>query len=296
MNAKVKTSIIIVYYKKEKEIINCLTSIYKFPLKQKFEIIVVDNTNDSKFYFRLKAKFPKINYLASDKNIGYGAGNNLGAKSATGQYLLIVNADTEFIDTSLNNLVYFFDRDKKAIIVGPNLVHRNGVVFSQLGSRTLTPIRAIFALTILNKILPNNPIAKNYFMYNRNIDELREVDVVPGSGLLIRKSIFNKVKGFDENFFLYFEESDLAKRIKDKFPKAKFFINPAAQIIHDWRPKDPGTKESQRIFAASRFYYFRKHYGIIWALVVEFFARLNKFHIAFVSGIILLGCLILFLL
>ncbi|MEK7526759.1 MAG: glycosyltransferase family 2 protein [Patescibacteria group bacterium] len=273
----IKTSIIIVYHSKIADLVGCLKSIFKYPLKKSFEIIIVDNSNDKKTSKKISKLFPQVKYIKSAKNVGYGAGNNLGVKNCLGEYILILNPDTRFIDNSVNKLVDFLDSHNKTSIVGPNLVHPNGVVFSQLGSRELTPIRGIFALSILNRIFPNNPISKSYWLFDTRLDVLRQVDVVPGSGLLIRKKIFISVGGFDENFFLYFEESDLAKRIQQKYPTTLFYINPDAQIQHNWKPKDPGTKQSNQIFVKSRYYYFKKHFGLLSALLVEFFCRLNKY-------------------
>ncbi len=289
----IKTSIVIVYHSRIKELLECLKSIYKYPLKEKFEVIVVDNSSDKNIQQKINESHTKVAYIKSATNVGYGAGNNLGVKQAEGEYILILNPDTRFIDTSANKLVEFLDTKRKVSIVGPNLVHESGVVFSQLGSRTLTPIRGIFALSILNKIFPNNPISKSYWLFDTRLDILRQVDVVPGSGLLIRKKIFESVGGFDEKFFLYFEESDLAKRIKQKYPTTEFYINPEIQIQHNWKPKDPGTKESNNIFQKSRFYYFKKHFGLLSALIVELFCRLSKYSLIFLLLISI--CLLVFL-
>jgi len=271
MKKRVKVSIVIVSFKKNLELFACLKSIYQYPLNYSFEVNVVDNAQDKKLENNLNRKFPKVQYIKSPINGGYGAGNNLGVKNSQGEYILILNPDTKFIDKSMNNLVVFLDTHKKATIVGPNLIHSNGVVFSQLGSRILTPLRAIFSLSIINKLLPNNPIAKNYWMYDTRLDILRRVDVVPGSGLLVRRKDFKAIGGFDENFFMYFEESDLCKRLS-----GEKYINPEAQIIHYWSPGDPGTLASEKIFRKSRFYYFKKHYGIIWAIIVDFVTRLGR--------------------
>lgn len=274
-----KLSIVIVSYKKSRELLACLKSIYTYAPKCTFEIIIVDNAQDLKLQDKIGNTFPKVKYLQSNTNVGYATGNNLGVEHASGEYVFILNPDTKFIDNSITKLVEFLDKNKNAAIVAPNLIHPNGVVFSRLGSRKLTPIRGIFVLSILDKIFPNNQISKKYWMLDTRLDVLREVDVIPGSALILRRRLFQSVGGFDENFFLYFEESDLCKRIKKRYPKYKFYIHLEAQIIHYWKPKTPNTNESRKIYAASRFYYFKKHYGYGWAIIVELFANLNKYHI-----------------
>lgn len=246
-------SIIIVQFGKKDKLNNCLKKINQSEIFVPYEVIVVDNNKD---------------------NVGYGAGNNKGARKATGKYLFIINPDAYPLPGAIDVLVSFLGVNKRVAIVAPNLLDKKRNVFSQIGSRELTPLRGIFALSFINKLFPYNPISRSYYLADISTDVLRSVDVVPGSGLMIRRDIFIKVGGFDENFFLYFEESDLCKRIKKL--GYDIYINPKAEVIHDWTPGKPGTALSKKYFNQSRFYYFKKHYGIIWAIIVEAFARFGK--------------------
>lgn len=273
---KIVVSIIIVHYKDKRRLFNCILSIKQNKQKISFEVIVVDNDEKPIIRKELKAKFKWVKYIRSPGNIGYGAGNNLGAKHAKGKYLFILNPDTEALSGSIDKLANFLKKNKRVGLVAPNLVDEKRKIFSQLGSRKLTPLRGIVALSFLNKLFPNNPISIKYWLKDVPMNKKREMDVVPGSAFLIRKRVFEKVKGFDENFFLYFEESDLCRRVKDF--GHYIYIIPDAQIVHYWKPGKPGTKKAKKIFARSRFYYFRKHYGIHNALIVEMFARFSKWH------------------
>jgi hypothetical protein len=260
-----------------------LASIKKSRQKTSYEIIVVDNSST-----RLSLR--GLKYIKSQRNVGYGAGNNLGASVAKGKYLFILNPDTKVLPGTIDVLVNFLEKNKKAAMVAPNLLDKKGKVFPQLGSRTLTPLRGIVALSFLNKLFPNNRISKEYWLKDMPMDKLREVDAVPGSAFMIRRDVFEKVGRFDENFFLFFEESDLGKRVKDA--GYKIFITPKAEVIHYWDRK----KKSQKVnkaFEKSRFYYFKKHYGFFSALAVEIFAKFSKQH-AFLLAIIILGLFLRF--
>jgi GT2 family glycosyltransferase len=283
---KITVSIIIVHYKDKKRLYDCIRSITQSKPKVSFEVIVVDNDEKSTIKKELETKFKWVKYVRAPGNIGYGAGNNLGTKSAKGEYLFILNPDTKVLSSSIDKLVDFLEKNEQAGLVAPNLVDEKGKVFLQIGSRKLTPLRGIVALSFLNKLFPNNPISIKYWLKDVPMDKRREADVVPGSVILIRKQVFEKVKGFDENFFLYFEESDFCKRVKEL--GHSIYIIPDAQVIHYWEPGKPDTKKAKRIFARSRFYYFRKHYGIHKALIVEMFARFSKWH-ALLLAIIFVG-------
>lgn len=273
---KITVSIIIVHYKDKKRLYDCVKSITQSKPKVSFEVIIVDNDEKSTIKKELKVKFKWVKYVRAPGNIGYGAGNNLGAKFAKGEYIFILNSDTKVLSSSIDKLVDFLEKNKQVGLVAPNLVDERGKVFLQIGSRKLTPLRGIVALSFLNKLFPNNPISIKYWLKDVPMNKRREVDVVPGSVMLIRRQVFEKVEGFDENFLLYFEESDFCKRVKEL--GFGIFIIPEAEIVHYWEEGKPNSKKIKKIFAESRFYYFKKHYGIFKALIVEIFTRFSKWY------------------
>lgn len=292
--SKIKVSIIIVYYQDKKSLFNCLNSIDKNKPSFPFEVIVVDNDEVKTVERELKSRFNWIKYKKASGNIGYGAGNNLGASMARGEFLMILNPDTLVKPKSIDNLVDFLDENKDVAIVAPNLVDSKGKIFAQLGSRELTPLRGIFALSFLNKFFPHNRISREYWLKDLPLDKKREVDVVPGSAFLIRKDVFQKVGGFDENIFLFFEESDLGRRVRKI--GYKLFIIPQSQIIHFWSGGKNDPPLMKGIFRKSRFYYFRKHFGLFPAILVEIFARFSKRAFMFIPISIFLIILVLIIL
>lgn len=277
---KIKLSIVIVFFKNGQELLGCLSSIRNSKINCRYEIVVVNNSQKK---IRLKG----IKCINSLSNLGYSRGNNLGVENTKGEYIFILNPDTKVLSDSINVLTNFLDTNKKAGIVAPNLVDKDGSIFSQMGSRELTPLRGIVALSFINKIFPRNPISTKYWAYDLPTNTLRELDAVPGSAFMIRRNIFNKLGGFDENMFLFFEESDLGRRVKKK--GYKIFINPEAEVIHYW-DKNPKLK---KYFESSRFYYFKKHFGLPYALLVEAFARFGKKQALFLIILILLLIILL---
>src|SRR5687768_9952001 len=229
-----KVSIIIVYYGKLESLFSLILSIKKTKNNFNYEIIVVDNKAEDNIKPVIKKRFKEVIYIKSPGNIGYGAGNNLGAMTAKGEYLFIANPDTVLIQNSLNILTSFLEKDNEVAVVAPNLYYPSGKLIEHIGTHTLTPIRAIFALSLLNEIFPNNFWSRCYFMKDKDKKKLRQVDTVPGSAFMIRKSVFENVGKFDEKMFLYFEEMDLGKRIRDR--GYKIYVNPEAKALHYWKP------------------------------------------------------------
>ena len=269
---KIKVSIIIVNYKVKKELLACIKSIYGSKSKTSFEIIVVDNDEQELIKTELLKLFPGVNYIKSASNLGYGGGNNLGAKYAKGEYLFFLNPDTVVFNDAIDVLANFLDKNKNAGIVAPLLYDKNNKPYEFQGNLELTPSRGIVVLSFLGKVFPK--IFNKYWITDLNKNEIKEAFSIPGTAFLIRKSIFEKVGRFDENFFLYFEEHDICKRVKNK--GYGIFIDSKAKIYHEWGVSTKNVKNLNKIFEKSRYLYFKKHYGILKALLVEFFLRLDK--------------------
>lgn len=286
-----KVSIILVHYKEKKVLYDCIRSIYENPPKTPYEIIVVDNDEIKNVGGYLKKNFPKVNYVESPGNIGYGKGNNLGVEQAKGEYVFILNPDTVVTKGAIDKLLSFISTKKKVGVVAPTLYDEKGNSYPLQGTQKLTPLRGIFALSFLNKIFPNSSISKNYWLKEADRTKPLEVDVVPGSAFLVKKSLFEKLGGFDKNFFLYFEEADFCNRVKDA--GYKLFILPESRILHYWAVSTPPSPRITKIFTESRFYYFKKNFGLLNAFLVEAFTRLDKWHLILLA-ILALGTFLRF--
>ncbi|MBI5465164.1 glycosyltransferase family 2 protein, partial [Candidatus Gottesmanbacteria bacterium] len=216
----------------------------------KWEVIIVDNDKE---------------------NVGFGAGCNKGGKKAKGKYLFFLNPDTIILPGAMNKLVDFMEQREDIGIVAPLLLNENKMSYPLQGARELTPFTALVALSFLNKYFPNNPVSFRYWLKDWDKRNFQEVAVVPGTAFMIRRGIFEKIGGFDENFFLYFEETDLCQRVKEK--GWKIFIEPESKVIHFWKGSTPKNGKIKKIFCQSRFYYFKKHWGVFPAVIVESILR-----------------------
>lgn len=279
-------SIIIVNYKVEEEIINCIASILGSRPKVNYEIIVVDNGDGNIIRRELKNKFSKVKYIKSPGNIGFGAGNNLGAKHAKGDYLFLLNPDTRVQPGAMDSLYKFIRKNKKIGAVSPILLNSRGVPHFIQGSKHHTVLNTIFSLSFIHKFFPNNPIAKDFFLSDWDRKSIREVDVVPGTAFMIGKNLFDKIGGFDEKFFLFFEEADLARRIASN--GLKNYIIPQAKIVHLGEESTKKKNDIKEIFDKSKFYYFKKWHGVLPAIIVQAFTSISKVNIL-LTAILLSG-------
>lgn len=271
---KKTVSIIIVNYKVRDELFNCLRSVYESKTKASFEIIVVDNDEIKTIGKDLKKEFPQVIYLSSKTNLGFGGGNNLGFRKAKGDFIYFLNPDTKMEENSIDSLVQFLKKDKKIGIVAPLLLNQKGIPYPLQGTLELTPKRAIFSHSIINKLFPGNKVSRQFWQIGWDKTKVKEVDVVPGTAFMIRREIFEEISGFDQKFFLYFEEFDLCKKVREM--GYKVFINPQARVIHLWESSTKQRNDINEIFNKSRFYYFRKNYGLLSAILTNSFLNLGK--------------------
>lgn len=273
---KITISIIIVNYRIKEELFNCLKSIKISKTKYSNEVIVIDNSEVAIDKTELTKKYPWVKYIHNPENPGFGAANNLGAKYAKGKYLFFLNPDTELYKGSIDKLIQFMEEDQTAAIVAPLLLDKDKNPYTLQGTSELTPIKGLAALSFINKLFPNNPVSRSYWLYwDKKIK--KEVDVVPGTAFVISKKVFEKVNGFDKNFFLYFEEADICKRVKKL--GYKIYIIPDSKVYHEWGASTKKIENINEIFSKSRFLYFKKHFGYMPAILVWLITSMNRNHL-----------------
>ena len=239
MNLDLKEiTFIIVSYKAKKIIYNCINSLPKFSKK-----IVVENSYDRDLKSDLESKYDNIEVILNE-NQGMGASNNIGIKKTTTKYAFVLNPDVVFKENTFLNLV-------EAV--------KNIDDFS-----ILSPINE-------DKIFPNYKMKNNYPTIN---DHIMEVDTIDGFSMLINKTKFEDQIFFDENFFLYLENTDLCIRQKNK--KEKIFIIKNSEIKHigSYTTKLDQSNNLEYIrnwhWMWSKFYFNKKHYGYVIALLRTF--------------------------
>lgn len=265
---KPKVSIIIIHFQAKKELFNLIQSIKSTKPRLAYEIIVVDNDNYKKLEKDLKIKFPQVKYYRSESNIGFGAANNFAVKKAQGDLLLFLNPDVIIRDNSIDDLYRKYLMENPGILAPQALDVSNKIHLHQCTNK-LTPTKALVTLSFINKIFPDNPISRKFWISDWDRKSERQVEFVEGSAFMMAKKLFTEIGGFDENFFLFFEDTDLCKRVRDRGLKIIYY--PKAKLIHLGGKSTINKEKSKKIFQQSRKYYFKKHYGFLKSFVVNLF-------------------------
>lgn len=221
-------SIIIVTYNQFDKARLALDSVFRSRLERTFEVTIVDNASTEVGLESLARDFPKIKIIRNKTNLGMGAGNNLGAKEASGKYLLILNPDTELHNEALVKMFNYLENNSQtAGLVGPKLIYPDGQ--RQISCyRYPNIMMPLFRRTIIGKLKPQ--YLDYYLMKDFDLNQPQEVDWLMGSCLMLTKDLFERLKGFDQRFFMYFEDTDLCRRITSSGLKVIYL--PEALVIH----------------------------------------------------------------
>lgn len=206
-----KVSVIIVHYQVKDLLRNCILSIKKYFQGFEYEIIVVDNNSPDSTWKSLISEFPEVDFLALDKNYGFSKANNIGVKSAKGEYVYILNPDTEIEGDYFQEILDFADNQEKFGALGLRMHNLKGEFLPE--SKRSVPA-LINSFEKLFTTFNNN--SKTY--YRNDVDEfgITEVEIMTGANLLLKRSVYEEVGGFDERYFMYGEDIDLCYTILRK--------------------------------------------------------------------------------
>lgn len=253
-----KIDIIIVNYNSTDYALKSIESIYESLNGLSANIIVADNASTDSPE-RLKKEFPKIKLMLNGKNLGFSKAVNKAFKISLANFVLLINPDTIIQNNFFKNLLEFIEKKKTTGIVGPMVYDEDGKIQGS-ARRFPTILTSIFGRkSPLTRIFPNNPITKREFIcFSCSKKEHLEVDWVSGACMAINRSAFESVGGFDEKFFLYWEDTDLCKRIGDQGWNIIYY--PEIHVVHS-----VGKSSSQKPFFStyhfhkSCFYLLKKH-------------------------------------
>lgn len=249
----------IVNYNTKEDLKRCIKSILQNPPNCDYQIVIVDNNSkDGSKSFIKKLKQKKIKYILNKKNSGFGAACNQITQIHNSSYILFLNPDVEVSKNSIDKLIKLLKNDEKIGTATGKLLYPNGSF--QLSCRKFpTILRVLFGReSILRKIFPNNTISKEYLMSDVNYDKIQFPDSVRGAVMLFKTEIFKKIGGFDEKFFLFFEDTDICLRLRKKGYEIVYL--PEAVFYHELGGSTKKEKLKTKIaINISMFYYVRKN-------------------------------------
>lgn len=244
-------SFIILNYRSEKYLEKCLSSIGKNISDLEYEIIVVNNDPEK---LKLSLDVPALKILDICSNVGFSKACNLGAKIAKGKFLYFLNPDTELLDNDIANSLFLLDKHDIGILA-PSLITADGKTQPWGSGTEITPLKTLLTNFFQTK--------KPYLSESASVST---VDWVSGAAFLIKKDLFEKIGGFDENFFMYFEDVDLCKRVKNT--DKKILLLSSSRVLHHGGGSSENNHDQKKIYYASQDHYFKKHFGLIQSKII----------------------------
>ena len=253
-------SIIIVSWNVRDLLEKCLKSVFDQTKNLKFEIFVVDNGSTDDTSKMVLDKFPQVNLFRNNHNLGFAAANNIAIRQAKGEFVLLLNPDTEILDGAIEKMVDFMRAHQEAGIAGPKLLDSDKTLQPSI-RRFPTILDQFLILVKIPHLWPNLSVIKRYLAADFDYSRISEADQVMGAFFMVRQELFRQIGLFDEKFFIWFEEVDFCRRAKGAGYKVMY--NPGAEVIHYGGKsfKQQGTLVKQwRFFRSMMRYFWKQHF------------------------------------
>jgi len=273
-------SIVIVSWNTKELLSVCLESIYREVEAKDSEVFVVDNASQDGSGEFLRRRYPQVQLIENQVNVGFARANNQALQICSGQFIMMLNPDTKIIPGSFKELTGFLAGHSEAGAVGPRVTNPDGSLqFSCSPAPTL--MREVFRLVHLPGVR-----ADGYYPMDRwDLNSPRKVEALLGACILLRKEALDQVGLLDEEYFIYTEEVDLCKRLSTS-GWGVYWV-PTAQIIHY------GGQSTQQVaqemflrLYESKLIYFRKHQGKMaggfYKILLGFISLLRIFSAPFI--------------
>ncbi len=242
----------------------CLKSVFETTAGIDFEVIVVDNASSDGSAQMVEDKYPQVKVIRNAENVGFSRANNRALELSSSRYFMLLNPDTVCRRGALLELVRFTDLMPSAGVVGPMVLNPDGSLqyswarFPTFVGEVLGRLdRRVLCAGIAPKTV-DDTLAQGPF----------QTDWVGGCAMMVRRSAIETVGPMDESLFMYCEETDWCRRIKNA--GWEVWVDPAARVMHIGGQSSRQTStESARVLRRSKYAYFAKHHGLVQAVALR---------------------------
>lgn len=266
MKNTIDLSVVILNYNTVDLTRQCLKTVFASRLgSYSMEVIVCDNGSTDGSREMIAKEFSQAILINNKKNLGFAAGNNPGIKKAQGRYVLLLNTDTEVPKNTLATMLTFMDDNPRVGASTCKLLLPDGTIDPACHRGFPTPWVALTYMSGLERLFPKTRLFGEYHQGYKNLSTIHEVDCIVGAFFLVRRGVIQKVGLLDEEFFMYGEDIDWARRIRDA--GWKIMYNPTVTILH--KKKQSGRANILRkrrvtteiYFHTYNWLFYKKHYA-----------------------------------
>ena len=257
----VDLSIIIVSWNCWEYIDQCLQSLEHSESKCSYTVVVVDNDSDDGTPLRVKERYPYVDVITNDQNVGFATANNQALRVVRSRYILLLNPDTVVRKGALDALIQFMDDRENIWAAGPAMVNADGTP-QRTGVRFPTNWNILVEALFLDRLYPQLRLFGRHKELFEDPERPRAVDYVQGACLMVRFKAIETIGGLDEHFFMYFEETDWCYRIKAA--GGEVYYCPSATVVH-FGGGETGHYDEVRLlhYHRSLLLFYHKHYSTL---------------------------------
>jgi GT2 family glycosyltransferase len=290
----IEVSIVIVNWNSVRYLRPCLESIYRHAAGIAFEIVVVDNASYDGSEEFLRTEFPAVQFIQSDKNLGFAAGNNLAFRHSRGDFVLFLNPDTEMIDEAVADMTAHLKSDPTAGAAGCRLLNSDRSTQWVYTQAFPTITNQVLGADLLQRMFPRSSLWGLRPMLDYK-DHPVDAEVLAGSCLMVKRAVFEKVRGFDEDYYMYADDVDLCYKIRRAGLAVRYVGS--SRIVHHGGASSAFRREND--FATvmqkeSMYKFFRNTQGSAYARVYKVaMGGTATLRLALILGMMPLGGLVM---
>ncbi len=260
-------AVVIVNYNVRDLLRRCLVSVLASGGDFSFDVCVVDNASADQSADMVRDEFPQVKLIANAENVGYPAANNQGLRllgvdnnimEERPRFSLLLNPDTEVPHDAFIRLLDYLKNHDDIGVIGPKLVLPDGTLDLACRRSFPTPEVSSYRMLGLSRLFPHSRRFGRYNMTFLDENEVADVDSVVGAFMMIRTSAITNVGLLDERFWMYGEDLDWAKRIKDEGWRVVYY--PPVEVLHVKRASSRQSKRAQIEFYRAMLIFYYKHY------------------------------------
>ncbi|MCQ2485607.1 MAG: glycosyltransferase family 2 protein [Clostridia bacterium] len=241
----------IVTYNNMKTIDKTLATLFEFTKDIDFKLYVVDNGSADGTPEYIEKNYPQVEVIKTNKNIGFGAGHNVAIEKIDSEYHAVINPDIVMIENAIKEMADYMDKNGDIGLLSPEIRFPDGRI-QILGKRN-----PHFKYLVASRMRGDEPgkLLKEYAMLDTDLSKPLEIENATGCFMMFRTSVLKEIGGFDERYFMYFEDADITRKVS-KVARVVFY--PDAKVSHVWARDSKRDTKLMIIHIQSMLKYYAK--------------------------------------
>ena len=248
-----KISVSVVTFNSENEIDILMSSLKNSNLFNETEVYAVDNASKDNTVKIIQEKYSWAKLIRNEKNLGFGKAHNIIIQEVNSKYHLIINPDVKIFNDTIEKSIEFMNNHPEIVLLTPYIMNIDGT--QQFLPKKNPSLKYLFGGLFENKFKFCKKLREDYTMKNENITNVIDVDFCTGAFMFTRTEALKKLGGFDERYFLHFEDADLTRELKKL---GRTVYNPEIKIVHKWQRDNKKLNKSFFVALISMFKYMIK--------------------------------------